>query len=126
MADDNPISQDDIDRMLDQSGKGAAADEGAGQSGAGQSGAGQQLPASEAPPANPGPATQAPQSPDDGDKTLAQDGIDELLKQVAAATGQPAPQPASSGQSSPSDPHSGADAVAERDIEFLLSQAESA
>jgi flagellar motor switch protein FliN len=105
MAEENLIDQSEIEKLLSQ-GPGAAA---------------QAKPAAEAKPA--APAQEQPPAPaaigGDSDKLLAQNDIEELLNRAGKTPIAPPPKPSHETSPSKSD-------IPEKDIEFLLNQAEQA
>lgn len=114
MADDSLMSQDEIERLLNQArvtpdDAPKAADPAA----AANSGAAQPAPSP--------PITQAAASPDEVQKSLGQSEIDSLLGKPSAA-----PEPAVRAEAPPRPSSPGEEAVAQADLEYLLSQAERA
>jgi flagellar motor switch protein FliN len=100
MAEEKPISQEEIEKLLSQAPSGTAA-------------AAESQSAKSAPAASPGDAQT--------DKATAQDDIDKLLSQAAGKSPPPAKPKETSAESL-----AGEGSMAEKDIEFLLNQAEQA
>jgi flagellar motor switch protein FliN/FliY len=124
MADDKIISQDDIEKLLSQPAGGAAPaaksatpPSTAPADASGVQGAAANAPASDAAPTKSAPASSI--SNEEQDKLLAQADIEKLL-------GQTSKSPPGKTKDLPPGPLVGEGSMAEKDIEFLLNQAEKA
>jgi flagellar motor switch protein FliN/FliY len=126
MADDNLMNQSDIERLLSQ-GAGAAkpAPPPAANPGADQPLGQAEIESLLSPPGAKAAAAKpaATATVTDGDKLLAQDDIENLLNQAGKTPA--APPPAAAKETAPFAAAAGG-SIAEKDIEFLLNQAEQA
>lgn len=127
MADDNLMNQSDIEKLLSQS---AGASKSAPPPAAPKPQGDQPLDQSEIESLlnQPGPkasaaTTAAPAAVADSDKLLGQDDIEHLLNQAGKTPAAAAPQPHKEAAPPPTP---GTGSIAEKDIEFLLNQAEQA
>lgn len=152
MADDNLINQEDIERLLSQTKGDAPAPEKSAEKpaaaeapaptleqgeiesllgGADAGGIPSVGDRSDRPPngqaAESPAATATPlESGEDDDKLLGQDDIEKLLNQAGTTAAKPAAQPAAPKKETSPGPLAGEGAMPQRDVEFLLNQAEQA